>query len=276
MAQSQGPTTTMLSPHQPSLPLRPYVSGYWHISDIAGAHRGLPIDTAPRAGAVLTVNIGLPNRSLDGNLTPMISLLGVQTQARSWRSDVDTNFVMALLTPLGLARLFPGCASGVLNSLVDAGSVVGDRAAATLLNDASARPDSLAAALDEWLLARLTTVEAARSIDLFEAASRELTYACHVSAAADTLGVTRRHLSRLVKEHLGIGPKELLDLHRLDRSLSAVQSASEGGAGFSDQAHQIREWRRRLGTTPGRYARAGRSYLAEAFGNADPSMTYYL
>jgi methylphosphotriester-DNA--protein-cysteine methyltransferase len=79
-----------------------------------------------------------------------------------------------------------------------------------------------------------------------------------------------------VKEHLGIGPKELLDLHRLDRSLSAVQAGCEGCAGFSDQAHQIREWRRRLRTTPGRYARGGRSSLAEAFGNTGPSMTYYL
>jgi AraC-like DNA-binding protein len=224
---------------------------------------------------VLTVNIGRPNRSSDGDLTPMLSLLGVQTQARSWRSDVDTDFMMVLLTPLGLARLFPG-ASGVANSLVDAGGVVGDRAAAALLDDASARPDGLAAALDAWLLARLTAVRAPRSIALFEAASRALTYASRVSVAAETVGVTRRHLSRLVNEHLGIGPKELLDLHRLDRSLSAVQAGGDGGAGFSDQAHQIREWRRRLGTTPGRYARGGRSPLAEEFGSADRSMTYYL
>jgi AraC-like DNA-binding protein len=225
---------------------------------------------------VLTVNIGRPNRSSGGDLTPMLSLLGVQTQARSWRSDVDTDFIMVLLTPLGLARLFPGCAPGIANSIVDAGAVVGDRAAAILLDDASARPDSLAGALDEWLLARLTAVGDVRSIDLFEAACRELTYASRVSVAAESLGVTRRHLSRLVKEHLGIGPKELLDLYRLNRSLSAVQTGCEGGAGFSDQAHQIREWRRRLRMTPGRYMRSGRSPLAEAFGSADPSKIYYL
>jgi AraC-like DNA-binding protein len=267
---------TLFILHRPSSTLHPYVSGYWRVSDRAGAYRGRPIDTAPRPGAVLTVNIGQPNRSSDGDLTPTLSLLGVQTQARSWRSDFDTDFIMALLTPLGLARLFPGCASGVANSRVDAGSVVGDRAAAALLNEASARPDSLVAALDEWLLARLTAARVTGSIDLFQAASRELANASRVSVAAETLGVTRRHLSRLVREHLGIGPKELLDLHRLDRSLSAVQAGCEGGAGFSDQAHQIREWRRRLRTTPGRYARGGRSPLAETFGGVDPSVTYYL
>jgi AraC-like DNA-binding protein len=266
----------MFSLHRPSPALRPYVSGYWRVCDLVGAHRGRPIDTAPRPGAVLTVNIGLPNRSSDGGLTPRISLLGVQTQARSWRSDVDTDFLMVLLTPLGFARLFPGCASDLANALVDLGSVVGDGAAGSLLDSACARPDRLAASLDEWLLARLTAVGGARSIDLFQAAARELARTSRVSTVAETLGITRRHLYRLVNEHVGIGPKALSDLHRLDRSLKAVQAGGDGGAGFSDQAHQIREWRRRLRTTPGRYARGGPSAVAVAFGGTEPSATYYL
>jgi AraC-like DNA-binding protein len=225
---------------------------------------------------VLTVNIGLPNRSSDGALTPRISLLGVQTQARSWRSDVDTDFLMALLTPLGLARLFPGCAAELANALIDLGSIVGDGAASSLLDSASARPDSSATTVEEWLMARLTVAGATRSIGLFDAACRELARSSRVSIVAETLGITRRHLSRLVNEHIGIGPKELSDLYRLDRSLNAVQAGHDGGAGFSDQAHQIREWRRRLRTTPGRYARDGRSVVAAAFGSAGPSATYYL
>lgn len=266
----------MFSLHRPSPPLRPYVRGYWRVRDVVGAHRGRPIDTAPRPGAVLTVNIGLPNRSSDGALTPKVSLLGIQTQARSWRSDVDTDFLMALLTPLGLARLFPCCASDLANALIDLGSVVGDGAGRHLLATASARPDTAATSLDEWFLARLTVCGPTRSIALFDAASRELARTSRVSIVAGTLGITRRHLSRLVNEHIGIGPKELSDLYRLDRSLKAVQAGYDGGAGFSDQAHQIREWRRRLRTTPGRYARDGRSALAAAFGSAEPSATHYL
>lgn len=267
----------MLSPDQPSPALRPYVSGYWRVCDIAGTHRGRPIDTAPRPGAVLTVNIGLPNRSSDGRPTPMASLLGVQTQARSWRSDVDTHFVMALLTPRGLARLFPGSAAEAVDLLVDLGAVVGDGPTGRLIDEAWARPDSLAASVDAWLLARLDAVRVPRSLELFDAAARELAAgASRVAVVADRLGVTRRHLSRLVGGHIGIGPKELLDLHRVDRSLRAVQAGDEGDDGYSDQAHQIREWRRRLRTTPGRYARTGRSGLAEAFSAGQPGATYYL
>lgn len=269
----------MLTLVQPSPQLRPYVSGYLCVRDIDGAHRGRPIETAPRPGAVLTANVGRPNSTAQGEPTPALSLLGLQTRARSWRSGADTYFAMALLTPSGLARLMPGCGSGTADALIDFGGAVGDRAARAILEDAAARPDGtgIAAALDDWLLARLTAGAASRSVDLFDAACRELSRGSRVAATAKTLGVTRRHLSRLVTEYLGIGPKALLDLHRLGRSLRAVQAGTGDGAeGFSDQAHQIREWRRRLGKTPGRYAVERRSKLAEAFDPAVLQPAFYL
>ena len=133
-----------------------------------------PIETAPRAGAVLTANVGRPNSTAQGEPTPALSLLGLQTRARSWRSGADTYFAMALLTPSGLARLMPGCGSGTADALIDFGGAVGDRAARAILEDAAARPDGtgIAAALDDWLLARLTAGAASRSVDLFDAACR--------------------------------------------------------------------------------------------------------
>jgi AraC-like DNA-binding protein len=72
-------------------------------------------------------------------------------------------------------------------------------------------------------------------------------------------------------------PKALIDLYRLDRSLRAVQGGQTAGTdGFADQAHQIREWKRRLGISPGRYAREGRSTLAEAFDPAADRPAFYL
>lgn len=206
----------------------------------------------------------------------MASLLGVQTRARSWLSDVNTDFVMALLTPMGVARLFPGCAGEVADLLIDLGAALGDNDASALLDDASARPDTLSRCVDEWLRERLTRLNTSQLNTAFDAAARELAAGAHVAYVADALGITRRHLSRLVNEHLGIGPKVLMDLHRLDRSLRAVQAGGDGAAGFSDQAHQIREWRRRLCVTPGRYAREKPSTLADTFNQADPSAAYYL
>lgn len=266
----------MLALLKPSAPLLPYVDAYWCVRDVEGAHRDWPIATAPRPGGVLTVNLGRPNRTADGAATPVLSLLGLQTQTRAWRSDMDTHFVMALLTPAGLARLAPGQGEVTANAFIDLGALAGDRAASSLLADTSARPAAAGAALDAWLKNRLFHGRERPEAFLTDAACAVLARADRVDAAAGRLGVTRRHLSRVVSEHLGIGPKALLDLHRLDRSLSAVQAGGDGADGFSDQAHQVREWRRRLGTTPGRYARQGRSELAAAFAPAASGPTFYL
>lgn len=267
----------MLEFVKPSGLLSPFVEGFCCVRDMDGAHCGLPIETAPRPGGVLTVNLGRPNSTADGGATPMLSLLGVQTRRRTWRSDVGTHIVMALLTPAGLARLAPGAGASTADTFIDLGAVVGDRAAASLLHDASARPDTATSALDEWLQVRLLGGGGRADARGADAACRVLARSRRVDEAAERLGITRRHLARVLSEHLGVGPKALLGLYRLDRSLRAVQSGTSLAAdGFSDQAHQVREWRRRLCTTPGVYTRRGPSELAAVFGADESRTAFYL
>ncbi|HEY0478358.1 MAG TPA: helix-turn-helix domain-containing protein [Kofleriaceae bacterium] len=262
---------------EPSPALLPFVDGYLHVRDLAGDHRGRPIRTAPRPGGVLTVNLGQPNRTADGAATPRLSLLGIQTCARSWRSDANTHFVMALLTPAGLVRFASGSGADTADTLLDLRSVIGERTAHGLVDTVHARLDGLVAAFDAWLLARLCGERERPEMHTARAACMVLSRATRVDVAADQLGVSRRHLSRIVSRHLGISSKALIDLYRLDRSLRALQRGqSNGAAGFADQAHQVREWRRRLATTPGRYAREGRSALADAFGAAADRPAFYL
>jgi AraC-like DNA-binding protein len=264
--------------HIPASPaLLPYVDGYLYVQDLAGAHRGNPIRTTPRPGGVLTVNLGRPNQPADGETSPVLSLLGVQTRARDWRSDVDTHFIAALLTPAGLARFAPGIGSDTVNTFLDLDLLIGGQEARALLDFVSARPNALAAALDDWLMVRLVHRGERPETVLVQAACTILAQSRRVDVAADKLGISRRHLSRIVSRDLGIGPKALVDLHRLDRSLRALQSGvADGADGFADQAHQIREWRRRLGTTPSRYVQEGRSALAKAWDPAGRRSAFYL
>ena len=98
-----------------------------------------------------------------------------------------------------------------------------------------------------------------------------------VEHAARHAEVTRRQLHRWFCQHLGVGPKQLMDLERFQASLQAVQrEQGDPVAGYSDQAHQIRAWRRRLGETPGLYARRPRSPMAAYFGAGAPTTTFYL
>lgn len=260
--------------------LRPYVQGYWFIEDLPGRYQGRPIQTGAHPGAVLTVNMGHPNATEDGAWVPRVSLLGPQTRARGWRSCAETSFVMVMMTVRGLARVAPGAGAACCDTLVDLGAIVGDPLTRSLAGDLDVtwRPPEVAARLDRWLARRIEAVPAPPELSRL-CAARELLRAGHpVSAVATRIGVSRRQLCRWFHRHTGIGPKQLADLDRLQASLGAVQHRrGDPLAGYSDQAHQIRGWRRRLLVTPGAYARGSLSPMASYFGSsAADAPAFYL
>lgn len=257
----------MLLSLSPAKALAPYVAGYWFVEDIVGAYRGRPIATSPQPGAVLSVNFGRPNVMVGGPAVPRTSLLGMQTVGRHWTSDVDTSFVMAMLTPVGVSRLLPG-ARGSVDQLLELGAILGDRVAGELERDTAARssPESVGRALDTWLLARLDGGRTSIDEQRLGEACRRLAAGHRVERVADIIGVSRRHLARSFQAQLGIGPKALSDLYRFQASLRAVQAdIGDPLAGYSDQAHQIRDWRRRVGRTPGSYGAPRMSPMASYF-----------
>jgi AraC-like DNA-binding protein len=267
----------MLKLIEPSAHLFDYVDGYLYARDRVGQYSGRPIRTVPRPGAVLTVNLGRPNRTADGISTPAVSLLGLQTESRTWYSDGGTHLVMALLSPAGFARLARAAGGEIADSLLDLSSLLGDREVSVLLDSVNSMRTEPVRALDSWLLRYLSKEHQGADSRSAEAACVALSKVSRVDTAAEHLGVSRRHLSRVVSRHLGISPKTLIELHRLERSIRAIQSGSgEPAGGYADQAHQIREWRRRLGITPGRYSRDGYSILADGVRHAQKRFAFYL
>jgi AraC-like DNA-binding protein len=79
-----------------------------------------------------------------------------------------------------------------------------------------------------------------------------------IEALAGGLGITRRHLERLFKTHVGMSPKRLARvvrfqhaLHVLDRADSSSPGAETAAAcGYADQAHFVREFRELCGQSP--------------------------
>ncbi|WP_454674359.1 helix-turn-helix domain-containing protein [Achromobacter pestifer] len=252
----------------PAPALSAWVQGYWFIQDLAGMHAGRPIHTSPIPLAVLSVNMGRPNAAEDGSLVPHVSLLGLQSRARAWRSWSDTYFVMVMLTVPGIIRLFPHAGEDSADRLLDLGAMIGDARAGALSAgmDPAAGPRAIAAQLDRWLIGRLMASVAVPEAQRLVAAHHVLRLGGRVEQAAQAAQTDRRQLQRWCHRHLGVGPKDLADLERLHRSLRNLQTGrGDAVEGYSDQAHQIRSWRRRLGVTPGAYARQARSALAAQF-----------
>ncbi|MEM9460897.1 MAG: helix-turn-helix domain-containing protein [Myxococcota bacterium] len=263
---------TMFLVVPPAPALSPYVAGYWFVQDLLGVYEGQPIRTSPHPGAVLSFNFGRPNAMDGGPVVPSASLLGIQTVARRWRSWADTYFVMAMLTVRGLVRLFPSTGPGTSDRLVELAAVIGSPTVTRAHVDLRAGwdPAVVRARLDAWLLGRLERTRAPAELARLCLAHQRLQAGDSVQEAAAVAEVSRRQLGRWCRAHLGIGPKRLMDLERLQSSVRAAQCGrGDPTQGFSDQAHQIRTWRRRLGVTPSAYARGAPSVLASYFGGSD-------
>lgn len=78
-----------------------------------------------------------------------------------------------------------------------------------------------------------------------------------VNHVAAELGVSERHLRRVFKDALGVGPKEFAKLMRFRRAVSAARETGHASwariaasAGYYDQAHLITEFRAVSGVTP--------------------------
>ncbi|WP_240746910.1 helix-turn-helix domain-containing protein [Cryptosporangium phraense] len=83
-----------------------------------------------------------------------------------------------------------------------------------------------------------------------------------VAVAADSLGVSERHLRNRFSAAVGVSPKHFARIQRVRRVLGEIGSAPiaqvAAQAGFYDQSHLGREFRQLMGVTPGAFA-AGRT-----------------
>jgi AraC-like DNA-binding protein len=90
-----------------------------------------------------------------------------------------------------------------------------------------------------------------------------------VDQVAERAGVTRRHLERQFRDHVGLRVKQAARITRIQCVLGVLQSRpARSGAeiaaqfGYADQAHLIHECRALTGNTPGRLVTTERSLSA--------------
>jgi len=229
--------------YAPSPQLRDVVACYWTTSGTEGAHRVLPdgcVDVLFN-GVDAPAAIGTMSAAMvaDG---PAVTHLGARFlpgQALRW-----------LLAP-GVELLDQAVALDVLwgssaRALADELGTFDDD---TAMQRAVKRLDRALCARrvkppDARVLHAVGMVEAGHSVD----------------ATALAVGVGARQLERLFHTHVGIGPKMLFAVLRLQRAQAAMTSGKRLihvalDLGYADQAHFTREFRRLAGVTPGQFLR---------------------
>jgi AraC-like DNA-binding protein len=126
----------------------------------------------------------------------------------------------------------------------------------TLFSSTTARPLIEPHAIDAWIRSIEPNPRTGAAVNLL--ASRS------VDQVAAALGISGRHLQRLLLTEVGLPPKVYQQVVRLQRFVRAIDAgaqltAAAAAAGYADQPHLTRDVRRFCGITPGRLAAERRS-----------------
>jgi AraC-like DNA-binding protein len=149
--------------------------------------------------------------------------------------------------PAAVGAAFRTSASSLRNRSVPADDVLGSRQARRLADRDT---------IDVWIRSIEPTRLATAAVNLLATRS--------VDAAAEALGVTGRHMRRIVLEQVGLAPKVYQQVVRLQRFVRAVDAgaplaAAAATAGYADQPHATRDVRRFARLTPALLAQERRS-----------------
>jgi AraC-like DNA-binding protein len=119
--------------------------------------------------------------------------------------------------------------------------------------------------LERALLAQLARLPAPAPVQRLVAMAVNALYApapVPVARLADRLACTRQHLGRAFRALVGVGPKQLARVARVQRAVARLQDAADptlaaaaAEAGYFDEAHMDRDFRALVGVSP-RAARA--------------------
>jgi AraC-like DNA-binding protein len=221
---------------------------------VDACERDTPRVAIPRAESQLVVRFGpFARRGLD------VHAFGARQRAHRKLIRGGQRSVTARLC-LGADQAVLGVpAAALAGRIVALEDLWGETATRRLTDRLASTRDSVqaAAVLDGAIAARLASDqhEASRAQLAMEAASRLAS--ASVNAVASDLGVSERHLRRMFRETVGLGPKAFARLTRFHRALRAARGGDQPNwasiaaeAGYYDQAHLIAEFRQFAGATP--------------------------
>lgn len=249
----------------PNPPLVGIVQEYWEVEGRLAPFRERVL---PNGYTELMVNLG--------PLHQMMTHAGTSVWERAWFSGLHerailiesldgTHLVSARLHPLGALRLLGPAIAKLVNSVVDLEALLGPPARelrALLLASDSA--EQRFAHLERFLGQRVSpsvvpsaiVCEAARRIEDAHGNLR-------IGSIPADLGVSRKQLWLQFTRELGLSPKAYARLQRFVWTLARLRQSTSvewprlaAAAGYSDQAHLVRDFRRAAFASPTEFLRA--------------------
>ncbi len=255
----------------PSRRLSPFVERFLHVECSPEESRLYPQTDKllPDGTASLIFNLGYPHRFFDNdNLSRYTMrrrcwLTGARSEPIVLGATSGTRIMGVVFRPGGLFPFLRTPASEVTGHILESEDLWGSWGECTCERLAeTANIHARFAVLEKALLERAGNAlhverRIAAAVGLID--SNPGVTVTHIS---DTLGLTRRHLSRLFATHVGLSPKSLARLARFrlaTRTIGSRDSVDWASlaqeAGYFDQSHLIADFREFAGLAPEAYLR---------------------
>jgi methylphosphotriester-DNA--protein-cysteine methyltransferase len=236
---------------------------YWEVEGRLAPFREKVL---PNGCVEVMIDLGPPHQMIaDGETTlwDRSWFSGLHERSIEIQSENGTHLVSARLTPLGAFKLFGDDAPGAANTVIDLETFAGSRAGelrSELLG--VARPAERFAILETFLRARVGTASASSFVTgAVERIDREHGRV-KVSELHEELGISRKHLTLTFTREVGVPPKAYAQIRRFVWTLSRLResetvdwAALSAEAGYSDQSHLVRDFRRVASASPTEFLR---------------------
>lgn len=254
--------TWSLSSAQPESDLVGIVWEYWEVKGRLSPFREALL---PNGFAEIMFNLGPPHRVLQGSGTGVWErswFSGLQERSIFIESLEGTHLVSIRLHPLGATQLLGDSATRAANSIVDLEALIG--AEARELRDRLLTAQSPAARfsiLEDFIAAR-SLAEIPRFIRDAVARIEASHGSLRVADLHRELAVSRKHLAVSFTRYVGVSAKSYAQIQRFLWTLEQLRNSTDvdwsrlaAEAGYSDQSHLVRDFRRVGAASPTEYLR---------------------
>jgi AraC-like DNA-binding protein len=176
-------------------------------------------------------------------------------------SDGGAECVQVDFTPLGAYRFFGGAVVDLAARMVDIGDVLGHEGL-KLRERMGATPcwQHRFDLFEDFIAGRANHLPSPEITFAYRRLARTAG-ATRITALADDIGWSRKHLVDRFRSELGLGPKSIARMMRFHQACRLARSAKHGWAGiaaesgYADQAHLVREFVALAGESPTAWAR---------------------
>lgn len=250
----------------PTKELAPYIKHYLFLDNTATVIQKLRLFSDGNTGIVFSLKSklisGLDNYEIKHYL-PASFLYGQLNGFKDIYSDNEISLIIIVFQPNGIHRLLGIPANEFQDAIIPAEDVFGRKIAILQEKLSGQNNQGKVELLNQFFKTLITSKPASNqfiinnSLDFIIANNGDFT----LNQLVKYTGYTERHLERKFKECIGLNPKKFGNVIRLHHFLKLLKDKSNDNnltticydAGFSDQSHLIKEFKKHTGITPKEY-----------------------